>query len=297
MKHTIYFLVLFYSVCVTQESAIPPALARLVETERAFARAALEKGIRESFLEYFTDEGIVFRPHPISYKEWARKNPAPPQRPPVKLEWEPVFGDISASGDLGYDTGPFILTNTGSQHSPSQHGYFFTVWGKQSDGTWKVMLDAGILTPTPPTESRMFRAAPRVRRTSQSSTAATKVEFTELLDTEREFLEEATSKGIVNAYLKYLCSDARLHRNGMLPTLGKDSIQMVLSRTTFTQTWKPIKGDVARSADLGYTYGSYEMKEGNAIEKGYYIHIWKRDAQNVWKIVFDLTNPLPPNRK
>jgi ketosteroid isomerase-like protein len=57
----------------------------------------------------------------------------------------------------------------------------------------------------------------------------------------------------------------------------------------------PIKSDVAQSDDLGYTYGSYEMKLAGTdkIEKGYYIRVWKRDAGGKWKLVLDTFSPIP----
>jgi hypothetical protein len=56
--------------------------------------------------------------------------------------------------------------------------------------------------------------------------------------------------------------------------------------------------DVAQSGDLGYTYGSYELKEANATsEKGYYARVWKRGANDQWQVVLDTTSPLPPEQK
>lgn len=61
----------------------------------------------------------------------------------------------------------------------------------------------------------------------------------------------------------------------------------------------PLKSDVALSNDLGYTYGSYELKgTGDAVaassasEKGYYVRVWKRDRAGRWKIALDTTHPL-----
>jgi len=63
----------------------------------------------------------------------------------------------------------------------------------------------------------------------------------------------------------------------------------------------PLKSDVAQSNDLGYTYGSYELKAtGDAanatsasLETGYYVRVWKRDHAGRWKIALDTTHPLP----
>lgn len=66
-----------------------------------------------------------------------------------------------------------------------------------------------------------------------------------------------------------------------------------------------MSADVARSNDLGYTYGRYELRgEGGggaggtqttaAAEKGYYVRVWKRArAGGRWKIALDTAHPLP----
>jgi ketosteroid isomerase-like protein len=62
-----------------------------------------------------------------------------------------------------------------------------------------------------------------------------------------------------------------------------------------TLSGEPIKADVSHSGDLGYAYGSYEVG-GAKPEKGYYARVWKRDAQGRWRIVMDVTNPIPPGQ-
>ena len=52
--------------------------------------------------------------------------------------------------------------------------------------------------------------------------------------------------------------------------------------------------------DLGYTYGTYESRSKDTakalIEKGNYLRIWKKH-KGTWKVVLDVTNPLPPEKK
>src|SRR5206468_11920769 len=96
---------LFLMTFVAAQNNISSELEALVDTERAFARAATEKGIRDSFLEYFADDAIAFNPAPISAKERLRGRPARPFSE-YELRWEPRTGDIAASGELGWLTGP-----------------------------------------------------------------------------------------------------------------------------------------------------------------------------------------------
>src|SRR5205809_5146073 len=83
----------------------PAALAAMVEAERAFARRAGEVGVRDSFLEFFADDAIRFAEAPGPAKTFLRGlTPQPPSV--VELAWAPRFGDVAASGELGYLTGP-----------------------------------------------------------------------------------------------------------------------------------------------------------------------------------------------
>ncbi|MGA7930824.1 MAG: DUF4440 domain-containing protein [Candidatus Sulfotelmatobacter sp.] len=60
-------------------------------------------------------------------------------------------------------------------------------------------------------------------------------------------------------------------------------------------TWRPNKADVARSGELGYTSGTYEMSfkdaSGKAVaDKGKYLMVWKKQADGAWKVLFDMSN-------
>lgn len=61
------------------------------------------------------------------------------------ISWTPVNAKVSESGELGYTWGnwKFIANDT------VFYGNYFTVWKKQSDGNWKVVLDGGNTTPKP----------------------------------------------------------------------------------------------------------------------------------------------------
>ncbi|HEX8137263.1 MAG TPA: DUF4440 domain-containing protein [Pyrinomonadaceae bacterium] len=283
-----------------QKEKVSSALASLVEAERSFARTSVEKGVRESFYQFFAEDGINFQPHPTKTREAIRKQPAPPARPPITLNWEPAYADIARSGDLGYTTGPFWLTDQGPQHRPTRHGYYFSIWKKQPDGSWKVVIDAGIQTPAPASSAPpSFRAATPSEFKSKSARADLESERAALINQEREFLKASQSVGVAKAFQDFMSPEARLHRNGMQPMTERDSIRSYFSEKERTLRWEPIKADVSASGDLGYTYGSYEVKAEGAsgkTEKGYYVRVWKRSREGKWKVVLDTTNPVPEEK-
>jgi ketosteroid isomerase-like protein len=295
-------VVAFSPVAFTQNESLSPALRSLVESERAFARTSVEKGIRDSFFEFFAEDGINFTPHPTNTREGIRKSPPPAKRPPITLNWEPAFADISQAGDLGYTTGPYWVTDQSPEKRPARHGVYFSIWKKQADGNWKVVIDAGIQTPAPASEQPVsFHGARPSQFKQKSAQVNLEAERAALENQEREFLKAAKADGVAKAYLSFMADEARLHRNGMFPLTEKDSIRAFFTAKPMTMTWEPIHADVSQSNDLGYTYGSYELRENNtttaAVEKGYFVRVWKRNKDGKWRVVLDTTNPLPPEQK
>ncbi|HEV2880240.1 MAG TPA: nuclear transport factor 2 family protein [Pyrinomonadaceae bacterium] len=307
-------LALALAASAQQQGGYTPALVSLVEAERAFSRTSVERGVRESFLAFFADDGINFQPHPTNTREAFLKRPAPAVRPPVTLYWEPVFADVSRAGDLGYTTGPYRLSDQSAEHRPTQHGYYFSIWKRPPGGEWKVALDVGIKTPAPDDAERRIRFQAAWQTPSAKSAAGNGAppdlerERESLLKIDRDFINAANTRGTVKAFQTHLAEEARLHRDGIFPLTSREAIRAYLSRKHSTLSGEPLKADVAQSNDLGYTYGRYELREDGApqdatagAEKGYYVRVWKRDAARGaggrWRIVLDTTHPLPPAEK
>jgi ketosteroid isomerase-like protein len=59
------------------------------------------------------------------------------------LTWTPDRLEVSASGDLGYTYGNYKVKSANSTETQSEqiHNYA-TIWRKQKDSTWKVILEA-----------------------------------------------------------------------------------------------------------------------------------------------------------
>lgn len=64
------------------------------------------------------------------------------------LTWSPVGADISSSGDLGYTYGAFEFQSKNKAGKITvERGKYTSIWKKQSDGSWKVVLDMGNASP------------------------------------------------------------------------------------------------------------------------------------------------------
>jgi ketosteroid isomerase-like protein len=291
------FMVLLFLVCLlaasvsSKDKKSTSVVNQVADAERAFAKTSVEKGIRDSFIEFFAEDGINFTPHPTKTKENLSKRPA--TRSPFALNWQPIFADASQAGDLGFTTGPYTLTDTRPNPQPTGHGYYFSFWRKQADSSWKVVIDFGIQTPDPKTTTYTFAPAPA--SAFKKANANLEAERATLLKADREFIQLASNADASKAYQATMADYGRIHRNGRLPVVGKAAIRAFLAEKAMTIKGEPMFADVAASADLGYTYGKFEWQDKGAaqVTKGYYVRAWKRDVKGTWKIVIDVANELP----
>jgi len=114
----------------------------------------------------------------------------------------------------------------------------------------------------------------------------------DLVRVDREFSDLSKEKGMKYAFMEYAADSAVLLQRNIMPIVGKKAIQNSLeafSDTGFILTWEPLKADISKSGDLGYTYGLFTslIKSNNTITRGKYVTIWKRQADGSWKYVLD----------
>ena len=268
------------SALAAAQPALPAALREMVETERDFARTALVKGIRDAFLEFFADDSIAFTPGVVSAKERLRSRPAQPASV-QELKWEPRAGDVSASGDLGWLTGPATFVNHAAANPGPQYSNYLSIWRRQPDGRWRVLIDFGIQVPQPATFEPgfvRFRFDDRYHGSEDGSAAAGT-----LMVADRE-LNAAVARGAALAYSARLAPAARLNRDGIAPIIGPAAIGDWLGRNTPALAPHTTASFASQAGDLGYTYGTYEASE----EKGAYVRIWTRDRSGRWWIVAEV---------
>jgi len=64
--------------------------------------------------------------------------------PQFALTFSPTKVVVSKSGDLAYEIGDYQITFSGIKGKPNvvTKAMYVVVWGKQADGSWKVLVDA-----------------------------------------------------------------------------------------------------------------------------------------------------------
>jgi ketosteroid isomerase-like protein len=289
MRINFLLLLLFLpSFVMAQEPDSSSAIFNMREAERHFAQASVMIGRNAAFVEYFADSSAIFTDKWLTNGKQFFKDL---KASPVVLKWEPEFMDISASCDFGISTGPWEVGEYRPGTPPLFTGYFLTVWKKQADGVWKVILDGGGTTPAIKDPKHKF-SFPSGADKPVPNPPKINVELSckELLDREKLFLSYWEKSPSSSTFTSFLVPDARIQLNGHLPTSNSDTINMLIAKLDKKLTWKSIRAGAASSGDLGFTYGLLQISSAPEVIKGHYVRIWKRPPGADWKIVLEMMN-------
>ena len=278
------------------------ALESLIAAERAFSRTSEEKGIREAFLTWLAPDAVVFRPGPVEGRPvYEKMDPANP----AVLTWEPEFAEIAASGELGYTTGPYEIRPS-RDAEPTGFGHYISIWKKQPEGAWRVLLDIGVQhgRPTAPAGTRAV-VSPAISAPSEPipPEALRDVEYAFGIYA-GAFDKEVGKKGLPKALTAFATEDVRVYRPGQFPAVGLTAAKSRVPadegkadpkgrRTDSLKT--SYKVGISWTGDLAYTYGiAGARKPGTSEESTTFLRIWRRDASGLYKICLDIRLPIPP---
>jgi ketosteroid isomerase-like protein len=280
------------------QTARDKALAALIEAERSFSRTSEKNGIREAFLTFLAEKAIVFRPKPVEGRPvYEKMDPANP----TVLTWAPEIAEVSASGELGYTSGPYeVRPDRGA--APTDFGHYVSLWKKQADGAWRVLLDIGVQHDRPQSAEPVSAVAtPQVLKTFVALSPEA------LRDEERvfgvragSFEKETASRGSRKALSVFGTDDIRVYRSGRFPSVGKRAFEAIVPAGAgriapgSERRNAAYHVGLAWSSDLAYCYGSFEISKDRAVvETTAYLRIWRKDAQGIWKICLDIELGVP----
>ena len=137
------FIIILFVIISCSKNTKNPSAGILLQTDSDFSAMSVKEGMFKAFLFYIAEDGVILRNNsfPDKGKESLTKRFAGKSDTAFILSWEPVFEKISESGDLGYTFG--IHTNTDKSTGKISKGTYITIWQKQTDGSWKFVLDTG----------------------------------------------------------------------------------------------------------------------------------------------------------
>ncbi len=254
--------------------------APVVAAERAFAADGLALGVQASFKKHSAPEGIVFGPEPVLAQ--AVYGEAQPKS--NELVWWPLWAGIARSGDLGFTTGPFTLDG-------KPGGYYFTIWSRQADGSWKWLFDGGPpsdITGAAPQGSPATYAKLSARQAGSPAKAMTAVTAAE------KALNAAAAQDVKAAFLAVVADDGRIVGSRARPPASRAELEAELTTRPAKIAYAPLGGSASSAGDLAWTYGAagWTGQDGTA-RRGHYVRIWRNDAAG-WRLLFDELLPAPP---
>jgi ketosteroid isomerase-like protein len=262
---------------------IDPVLA----AERDFARLSVEEGIEPAFLEYLADDAL--QPGPVEGRSWFRDQP----EMTGTLSWEPTYAEVSAEGDLAFTMGPYLFEGTKDAKGKPwvvQHGHFVSVWAKKLEG-WRVVVDHGINHNEFSGTRQLTTRIPEPVEDGSSWREA----FSSFTVMDEKIAGLGTAESLQEAYARYGADDVRLYRRGFFPARGKEQVlQFVASLQTLLDL-EFEGGGMSRSRDLAYSFGTALIGKIStaATYRARYLRLWRRGADNEWKLILDLAVPLP----
>lgn len=263
------------------------ALNSMVATEYQFAKRALQVGSRDAFLEFISDDGILFRPTPVNGKEFLQKQ----NSRPGCLIWFPAYAFISKSGDLGCTTGPAEFKRNMDSAS-IWYGNFCTVWQLQKDGKWKFLIDGGISNKKPVNEIKALEFDDKRTELLDYKNISTNTTDKQLIfDVDKKFNSLLANENVLEAYSDVINEETRLLREGGYPIIGTTDIMKYIAGYDNKYQFEITDGKISGAGDFGYVYGSLVVTGSKQPCKFNYIRIWRNDSGK-WKIVIELFSPL-----
>lgn len=254
-------------------------LEKLVETEKAFAKAAGQKGMKAAFSEFLADDGILFQPTETNGKLYWQNQPESPAR----LVWSPDWADASADGNFGYTVGGWSFYPKGKSDKATVFGEYLTIWKKQSDGNFRALLDIGI------SHEKSVDQTNERKSPIDAGRGEAKVETAIKLDALTDiFSKELLSQG----YFNYLADDAVVLRDGQEAFYGKTNAFVGLEKLDKNFP----KGSFLNfSADVSPVYGNMMFSKGvyqlthrdKTVSRYNFVQVWKYRGGK-WQIVADV---------
>jgi ketosteroid isomerase-like protein len=118
----------------------------------------------------------------------------------------------------------------------------------------------------------------------------------EIARTDKAMSDLATHVGFLKAILLYADDDIVKFNSGSYPVIGKKDLEELYQDNSGpkTLTWEPLKAEVAKSGELGYTWGNWKFKQKDTTFYGNYFTVWKLQKDGTWKVALDGGNSTPP---
>ena len=259
-------------LCVGAQAQM--GLSTILEAERALGETAAARGQKAAFVEFLTDDSIIFRPEAINGKDfWTRQAEAPG----LNLTRTTMLADVAANGLLGYTTGSWQLKRKDKDVDVITYGNYVTIWERRNGAGFRAVMDISIRHDEP----RAIDLS--IERKNPPDQNPNKYGWSPA-DAAMKFLRAGmTAGGLAHAYDEFADDDVILLIDREPPIHGKKRVVKETKR--FTSTKFPLKVAMYQAADMAYFWNQCHYansEEGQEI--GNCLQILKL-RKNKWYIV------------
>ena len=126
------------------DTTVKPGKVLLFDLEARFAKDVAAHG-GAAFADWFAGDGVSLGNGAVpKIGKVAIANSATWSPKDYQLTWTPTDAMMGPSGDMGYTWGHYEGHSKDANGNPlTTTGRYITMWRKEPDGSWKVILDAG----------------------------------------------------------------------------------------------------------------------------------------------------------
>jgi ketosteroid isomerase-like protein len=279
-KFQIIFFLLFSISIFAQDTRQKDDIQKIIQTEKAFAQASIDKGTKNAFIEFLSKEAIVFdKSMPVNGLEYWQKLDFK-----GVITWQPTIAEIAGSSDLGYTVGNYQFHNTSAEEKPSSFGSFVTLWKKQLDNSWKVSVDMGVSHDEVMANNTNITEIYPVFKPYELKNQMVLAERMVFMN---DHFYWKNAKSSLNPFEPHLAQNVRIFRNNLKPIIGKENAKVFLKKTyNKNLVYTGLKAISSMAGDLVCVYG---VISGGG-KSGTYLRIYKQEAKDAWKIVVEMVD-------
>jgi len=249
-------------------------LSTILDAERALVETAAAKGQKAAFVEFLTDDSIIFRPEAINGKDfWTRQS----DQAGSQLTRTTMLADVAANGLLGYTTGNWQLKRKEKDVEVVTYGNYVTIWERREGAGFRAVIDISIRHDEP--RALDLKIVPKQQGVQNTN----KFGYSPADATMRFLRAGMMEGGLARAYDEFADDDVILLMDREPPIVGKKRV--VAETKRFTSTKFPLKVAMYQAADMAYFWNQCHYansEEGQ--EVGNCLQILKL-RKNKWYIV------------
>lgn len=284
-------LAVLAGACPVVVLAASEAQEGVLASDAAFAALSVEHGSQQALQAWLAGDGIVFRPTAVVGREWLATH----EQASGRLDWRPAAAAVDCTGRLAATTGPWVYAN--SEGGEPASGHYLSLWRRDDDGEWSVVLDHGIDHAPQAETSAPLQVAFDTLWPSEAPRGCGKASDGNaegLAKADRRLNAAIRAKGIDAALRRFAQAGAVAYRDDSPPR--RVAADWPADGAAYGGRLEGRAGATIAEpgSDMGYTYGEIvdaTKRRSAAKVRAVYVRVWRHDGRE-WRLGLDVLTPL-----